>query len=676
MKGFFKKSCLGFLLAAVLIAGSSFSANAEGQKVGEVAGHPIYDNHFGEVELYGTPKYDVVNRGIGYPAKYDPRVTGMVTKVEDQGMTNTCWAFASIAAMESNLIKKGYANSSLNLSENHLAYFFYNRQTDKLGYTKGDKNVAVGASWDQRGGTLMGTGIHAQTWSGVVKETTSEDDANGMFAPRALPAGDCYKSDYRVNNTYFYVYDVNSVKQAITDHGAVASGIYMENAYWDLSNGAYYDPYQDADGDGYQDGNHAVTIVGWDDNYSKDNFNNLPAKPKNNGAWIVKNSYGATYKGYPLGDYGYMYVSYEDATLSEIVAYDVVKASSSYDNNYQHDGTAVSSYLALNNGATCANVFKTKAGSAEVLKAVSLETMSFGTAYSVQVYTGVNPNKGPTSGKKAFSSPQKGVLNEAGYQQIKLKNPVVIPKGQYYSVVITVASAYDSAVALGVDTAANAGWVAFNSNVGAGQSFLVGGGDYLDMSYVPLESGVISANFRIKAYTDNITYKLDKSMGISKGSSATLKVKTNNKSYLKKMKWSSSNTKVATVSSKGKIKAKTYGTATIKCQFTVGGKKKTLSTKLTVGPAKLKSFKVSSGKKKFTASWKRSSDASGYEVYYSKSKTGTFKKVKTISSGSTTKCSKTKLSKGTYYVKARPYKKQGSKKLYGSYTSVKKVKVK
>ena len=35
--------------------------------------------------------------------------------------------------------------------------------------------------------------------------------------------------------------------------------------------------------------NHAVTIIGWDDNYSKDNF---VSKPERDGAWIVKNSYG------------------------------------------------------------------------------------------------------------------------------------------------------------------------------------------------------------------------------------------------------------------------------------------------------------------------------------------------------------------------------------------------
>ncbi len=48
---------------------------------------------------------------------------------------------------------------------------------------------------------------------------------------------------------------------------------------------------------------HAVSLVGWDDNYSKDNFTE---KPLHDGAWIVLNSWGESW-----GDNGYFYISYE-----------------------------------------------------------------------------------------------------------------------------------------------------------------------------------------------------------------------------------------------------------------------------------------------------------------------------------------------------------------------------
>ena len=44
--------------------------------------------------------------------------------------------------------------------------------------------------------------------------------------------------------------------------------------------------------------NHVVTIVGWDDNYPKENF--LPdVPPKGNGAWLVKNSWGSGEEDFP-----------------------------------------------------------------------------------------------------------------------------------------------------------------------------------------------------------------------------------------------------------------------------------------------------------------------------------------------------------------------------------------
>ena len=52
---------------------------------------------------------------------------------------------------------------------------------------------------------------------------------------------------------------------------------------------------------------HAVLIIGWDDNYSKENFAEGIHKPDNNGAYICLNSYGKDY-----GKNGTFYVSYED----------------------------------------------------------------------------------------------------------------------------------------------------------------------------------------------------------------------------------------------------------------------------------------------------------------------------------------------------------------------------
>lgn len=253
-----KKMFLALGMGLCVAGMGTFPSHAAGQQVGTVAGHPIFDNTFNGVDIEDGSDTTLTKRGVSFAAKYDPRTTKKVSnRVEDQGNTNTCWAFSTIAAIEGNLIKKGYENENVNLSENHLAYFFYNRVTDPVGYTAGDANLNTNSTWVMNGGTLQGTALALATWSGVVKESTSEDDAGGAYSPKALAANACYKSDYKVANTYFFNYSVNTVKQAIMDYGAVASGIYMDNSYWNLTNGAYYCPKKD--------GNHAVAIVGWDD---------------------------------------------------------------------------------------------------------------------------------------------------------------------------------------------------------------------------------------------------------------------------------------------------------------------------------------------------------------------------------------------------------------------------
>lgn len=86
---------------------------------------------------------------------------------------------------------------------------------------------------------------------------------------------------------------------------------------------------------------------------------------------------------------------------------------------------------------------------------------------------------------------------------------------------------------------------------------------------------------------------------------------------------------------------------------------------------------LKAGKKRAQVKWKKVTGASGYQVYRSLKKTKSFKKVKTITKGSTVKYTNKKLKKGKrYYYKVRAYRNVGGKKVYGAYSAVKSVKVK
>ena len=91
----------------------------------------------------------------------------------------------------------------------------------------------------------------------------------------------------------------NSVKTHIMNNGSVYATI---NA--DIKN----EKYLNTKG---KQVNHAISIIGWDDNFSKDNF---PAecRPKNNGAYIALNSWGSSW-----GNNGMFYISYEDELVEK-----------------------------------------------------------------------------------------------------------------------------------------------------------------------------------------------------------------------------------------------------------------------------------------------------------------------------------------------------------------------
>ena len=95
-------------------------------------------------------------------------------------------------------------------------------------------------------------------------------------------------------------------------------------------------------------------------------------------------------------------------------------------------------------------------------------------------------------------------------------------------------------------------------------------------------------------------------------------------------------------------------------------------------PAKttLKNVKKSS-QNKAQLTWKKVKGATGYEVYQSTKKNGTYKKVKTIKKNKViTVKTKSLKKKKTYFFKIRTYKTVDGKKYYGAFSNVKKIRVK
>lgn len=136
----------------------------------------------------------------------------------------------------------------------------------------------------------------------------------------------------------------------------------------------------------------------------------------------------------------------------------------------------------------------------------------------------------------------------------------------------------------------------------------------------------------------------------------------------------SENKKVATVNEKGVVKGINAGKTTIKAS--VNGI--TTSFEVKVTPKKIKNFQLKrKGSTGLRMSWNKDKKISGYQIVMKTGKTGKYRIVKMIKKKKTTTYTKKGLKKGkTYYLKMRAYKIIDGKKVYGAYSSVKKVKIK
>lgn len=668
--------------------------------------------------------------GASYSASYDARDSHLVTPVKDQGDTNWCWAYSTVSAMETSMIKKKLtingnlaADDNTDLSEASLVYCMYNRTVvaDPFRNTLRDINQMKRydtTNYDEDflefsgNSTLLSQFL--STSMGIWEEASFsiEDflwtgDPSTIIIPSFSTA---YTDNVAyLKNTRYIANDTNSIKAAILTYGSVVVSYDYEDDYYNYHTAAYSHPSSDST-------NHAVVIVGWDDSYSSDNF--FPASNvTRNGAWIVKNSWSEGW-----GDDGYFYLSYYDGSLYPQLALEM-QSTDAYDHNYFFDGSSGTAFQSGSSGTKFANVF-TSSGRQQ-LKQVSFEARNPHMSYSIQVYKNVSGTYNPESGTPALSKPITGTADGEGIYTIDLPSKVFLDSGERFSVVITATTSDQSTVRVACEYTTDYDWYSCSAGTARYQSYIKHTNDtWADLSYY-------DNCLRIKAYTDDsdvkkVTFKDSKGVVtaqyVAPGASASLasvkkagySIASTTGTYQNVTKdstvtvaWTPNKYTVTFNGNGGKVsKSKKSVTYATKYQSLPTPKRKgydfmgwytskSYKTKVTasttyktaqnqtlyakwkkVSVAKSSIKKLTSPKaKRIKVTFKKISGATGYEVCYS---------TKRNMSGSkkilTTKTSRTigNLRSGkTYYVRVRAYHKDSAgNKVWGKYSATKKITVK
>ena len=330
--------------------------------VGNVVGQPETNEKKGEnnspVDEKPEPKLEA--NGKVY-RKYDLREVNAVSKIKNQFRDGGCRSFAALGALESRIkLKTGV---ELDLSENN----FENRQ----GFYFGTNNVRQGRNRNSdipylvnygpileeddpyipmKGEGGEGNYLTQEQVNAAAKNPVIKDGVKQIMGFDFLKTVDTTKVISAEDD------ELLQIKEAIAKNGGVVADMYMAhdgNKTFPYTDVKYYNPetkayyfdgkdsdrtskYKTVEADGVKYGaNHAITIVGWDDDFSKDNFT---TKPEIDGAWIVRDAQSEAF-----GDKGYFYVSFQSVSMGEnpYVFTEVIEPQYSI---YQHDELAFTEF--------------------------------------------------------------------------------------------------------------------------------------------------------------------------------------------------------------------------------------------------------------------------------------------------------------------------------------------
>ncbi len=293
---------------------------------------------------------------IELETSYDLRLIdngNYLTNVKNQGNSGTCWTFATYGSIESYLLKNNIGN--YDFSEQNLA-------------------TCHGFDWGpDDGGNIDISTSYLSRHLGPINEIDdpyTEPDNSETCTENLTPQLFIENARYLpgINEDAF---DMELIKEAIVNYGALYTNMNYDDDCYNSDDYTYY--YEGSD---YT--NHAVLLVGWDDNKTVTaGSRNTPSSP---GAWIIRNSWGSDW-----GEDGFFYISYEDTkALSTVAYFPSSEPYSASENVYFYDKCGMVG--AIGDGETTYALIKYTTSNTELLEKLGITIPSNNAEVSFEIY--------------------------------------------------------------------------------------------------------------------------------------------------------------------------------------------------------------------------------------------------------------------------------------------------
>ena len=419
--------------------------------IGEVAKSIGYQFEW-NIEKNRASAVDTVESASIVPASYDLRKRNRTSRIKDQGNTGTCWAFASLSALESGMLPK----ESMEFSPDHMSM---------------SNSFIIDAS---AGGEYTMAMAYLLAWQGPVFE---KDDPFGDGRTEPGLAAVKHVQEIQIMEGKDYA----KIKEAVFQYGGVQTSLYSDlgnsassSAFFNRANYAYC--YM-----GTEKPNHEVVIIGWDDHYAKENFS---VNVEGDGAFICQNSWGEGF-----GENGVFYVSYYDTNIGRHnVVYTKVESTDNYDKIYQSDLCGWVGQIGFNRPSVYgANIYT--AEEEEELSAVGFYAIAKNTEYKAYV---VHDFK-DTDSLEERELIAEGRLENPGYYTIPSEKKISLEPGERYGILLyinTPEAVHPMAIEYAADEATK-------------EADLTDGEGYISMNGKRWEhvEDAFSCNLCLKAYT-------------------------------------------------------------------------------------------------------------------------------------------------------------------------------